>query len=60
MSNPTPAERQDRRDYHREWRKNHPDNIIETQLRYWQKKARQAKQHADAEGAVDNSYQMEE
>ena len=42
MLNLTAEEIKARRDYHREWRKNHPDNIREAQLRYWQRKARQA------------------
>jgi len=42
MPNLTAEEIQARREYHREWRKNHPDNIRETQLRYWSKKAREA------------------
>ena len=42
MPNLNAEEIQARREYHREWRKNHPDNIRETQLRYWSKKAREA------------------
>ena len=32
-------ERQRKREYHREWRKNHPDSVKAAQMRYWAKKA---------------------
>ena len=31
------------REYNREWRKSHPDQIKENTARYWEKKAREAK-----------------
>ena len=34
----------ERRKYHKEWRKSHPDNVAAIQLRYWTKKAHQAEQ----------------
>lgn len=30
---------EEKRVYHREWRKKHPDAIIAAQVRYWSKKA---------------------
>lgn len=40
----TPEIIQARRDYHREWRKNHPENVTAAQFRYWNKKAQLAEQ----------------
>ena len=33
-----------KREYYREWRKNHPEAVRAAQLRYWMKKAEEAKQ----------------
>ena len=32
-------ERQRKREYHREWRKKHPESVKAAQMRYWAKKA---------------------
>lgn len=34
---------QRKREYHQEWRKNHQESVIASQLRYWMKKAEEAK-----------------
>ncbi len=38
---------EEKREYHREWRKKHPEAIIAAQARYWAKKAAEMKKAAD-------------
>ena len=37
---------QRKREYHREWRKNHPEAVKAAQLKYWTKKAEEMRQAA--------------
>ena len=39
-------ERQRKREYHREWRKKHPESVKAAQMRYWAKKAKEMKEAA--------------
>ena len=39
-------ERQRKREYHREWRKKHPESVKAAQMRYWAKKAAEIKEAA--------------
>ena len=39
-------ERQRKREYHREWRKNHPESVKAAQMRYWAKKAAELREAA--------------
>lgn len=39
---------EEKREYHREWRKNHPEAIAAHQARYWAKKAELMKQTTEA------------
>lgn len=52
----TPEARQAMRDYHREYRKQHPEKKREYNSRYWEKKAQaiRAAQPAKDEKAVKN------
>lgn len=47
------SEIQRRREYHREWRKNHPDSVLAAQVRYWTKKA------AEMNKAEENRREIE-
>ena len=49
----TEEAKQAKRDYMREWRKRNKDRVANTQARYWQRKADQAK--AAKEGEADVS-----
>ena len=40
-------ERQRKREYHREWRKKHPESVKAAQMRYWAKKAAEMKVNQD-------------
>ena len=44
-----------RREYHRKWRKVHPDNVAAANMRFWTKKAAEARSAADngADGEAD-------
>lgn len=35
-----------KREYHREWRKNHPEAVKAAQVKYWTKKAEEMRQAA--------------
>ena len=37
---------QRKREYHREWRKKHPESVKAAQMRYWAKKAAEIKEAA--------------
>lgn len=56
----TPEIIQARRDYHREWRKNHPENVTAAQLRYWNKKAQRAEQQREGMSSPDPDAQTGE
>lgn len=44
MSETIDYKTQKKREYHREWRKNHPEAVRAAQMRYWTKKAAEARQ----------------
>ena len=43
-------ERQRKREYHREWRKNHPESVKAAQMRYWAKKAAEMQDVSSSQG----------
>ena len=49
---------QRKREYHREWRKNHPDADKAAQVRYWTKKAEEMRQAAGNKASVETRYSM--
>ena len=38
---------QRKREYHREWRKKHPESVKAAQMRYWTKKAAEMKETSE-------------
>ena len=59
MSEKTEYEIQKKREYHREWRKNHPESVRAAQVKYWTKKAEEARQAPEIRsaenGVMDNA-----
>lgn len=51
-------ERQRKREYHREWRKNHPESVKAAQMKYWAKKAAEIRDvppsHEDGDQESEN------
>lgn len=48
----TEQEKQIRREYHRKWRAEHPENVIAAQCRYWERKIQERNR---LQGAVSRS-----
>lgn len=50
-------ERQKKREYHREWRKKHPEAVKAAQMRYWAKKAAEMKEATGNQDEGENEQQ---
>lgn len=54
MSEEVDYKTQRKRDYHREWRKNHPESVMAAQMKYWAKKSAQVEEMNRRKGRISN------
>ena len=49
-------ETQRKREYHREWRKKHPESVKAAQVRYWTKKAAEMQQASSESNESEHEH----